>query len=132
VLTRSARLPRRRSSHQYSAGSNGSASSNHRLWGQTKFIYEGRRITAALFLVRTRGIGSKAIERRFWRNPVALSFAGRVFRGAADGWPSNRASPERRMSVPVASSTVGPARVAGLSTRPLGFRLDRRTFRSRD
>ncbi len=55
LLTRSAGLPRRRSSHRYSAGSKGSASINHRFWGQRKLIYDGRRITAAPCLARATG-----------------------------------------------------------------------------
>ena len=44
LLTRSARLPGRRSSHRYSAGSTGSASINHRFWDQRKCIYGPGRV----------------------------------------------------------------------------------------
>ena len=85
LLTRSAGLPGRRSSHRYSAGSKGSASINHRFWGQRKFIYDGRRITAAPLLARAiEASAGTTIEHRFWRKPSATSRASAPLLGPSE------------------------------------------------
>ena len=99
LLTRSAGLPRRRSSHRYSAGSKGSASINHRFWGHRKFI-------------DAAGASSKApagtsVEHRFWRKrsaPAPASSPRRVL------WMSDScaAGPGRARSGPAVAAKLRP------------------------
>ena len=98
LLTRSAGLPGRRSSHRYSAGSKGSASINHRFWGHRKLIgvasaaeapsaaatkpSQGRASNAdsggaAARLLAPRARSADGSSRRGAREPGAAAIIGR-------------------------------------------------------